>query len=398
VKPPPWRLALGAQAVLTQGAWVGVRIMVGYRALELGADATLIGLAVACMAAPALPLALPAGRMADRFGGARVAATGMLTAAVGLVLLLVLPGLPVLFVAATVCGLGYLLVMIGHQTFVSAVAQGRADAAFGTLSAAASLGQLIAPPVITVMASGVGAATAIRPDATGGLIACLAFTLAALPLHVGVRRAERRRGLGLSRPPERASGSAGPGARSELLRAPGMWRALLVSGVVVVSLDMLFAFAPLWATERGVDANVLGLLLALRAAVAIVSRFGMSRLVERLGRERLLICCLVVAALAMVAMPLSGLAGAIVAMVALGVGLGIPQPVTMAWVVSLVAPQRAGQALGLRMVGNRLAQLVVPLTLSALLGFTGSIGMFLGTAAVLAGALPLVVRGRQAAD
>jgi len=46
-----------------------------------------------------------------------------------------------------------------------------------------------------------------------------------------------------------------------------MWRSLTVSGVVLVSLDLMYAFVPVWAIERDISATAVGVLLALRAAV-----------------------------------------------------------------------------------------------------------------------------------
>ena len=54
-----------------------------------------------------------------------------------------------------------------------------------------------------------------------------------------------------------------------------MWRSLTVSGAVLVTVDLMYAFVPVWATEQGISATVVGLLLALRAAVSVVSRFGL---------------------------------------------------------------------------------------------------------------------------
>jgi len=42
VTGPAWRAALSTQAALSQASWVGVRLMVGYRALELGGDPLLL--------------------------------------------------------------------------------------------------------------------------------------------------------------------------------------------------------------------------------------------------------------------------------------------------------------------------------------------------------------------
>jgi hypothetical protein len=51
-------------------------------------------------------------------------------------------------------GLGHICALVGQQGFVArAAATGRREAAFGTLTAASSLGQLVGPIVVTSVAS-----------------------------------------------------------------------------------------------------------------------------------------------------------------------------------------------------------------------------------------------------
>ena len=69
-----------------------------------------------------------------------------------------------------------------------------------------------------------------------------------------------------------------------------------------------------------------------RAGASVLSRLGLTRLIDRFGRKALLIVSIAAAAVALLALPLTGLYGAFAVMVGLGLGLGIPQPLTMAWV------------------------------------------------------------------
>ena len=56
---------------------------------------------------------------------------------------------------------------------------------------------------------------------------------------------------------------------ASVLKAPGLWRSLVVSGAVLVTVDLMYAFVPVWATQQNVSAAVVGMLLALRAAVSV---------------------------------------------------------------------------------------------------------------------------------
>lgn len=382
----PWRLSLSYQASLVQAAWTGVRLMIGYRALALGADPFFLGLLASCFALPALVFALPAGRLTDRAGGSVVATTGMFTFAAGTCAAFAFPGLWTLLAAAAGIGFGQMLTMVGQQTFVANVSANQAsDGAFGTLSAAASIGQLVGPPLVTVVASLAVFGGGTHPNTTVGLIVCVGLILLGTPAYVALRRTDRT----LTR--VRIAEDEAPARVAGLLKTPGMWRSLVVSGAVLVSLDLMYAFVPVWATEQGISATMVGLLLGLRALVSVISRFGLTRLVDRFGRKLLIIASIAAAVAALIAFPFVGVWGAIAVMVGLGLGLGIPQPLTMAWVTSLTPPVSHGATLGMRLTSNRLAQITLPLAVGAFAAPLGVLGIFWANAALLLGAIGIMV-------
>ncbi|KUM36364.1 MFS transporter [Arthrobacter sp. EpRS71] len=356
--------------------------MVGYRALAEGADPLYLGALASSFALPALLAAIPAGRVADKAGGTLMAFAGLVIAGGGIGALVVFPGLVPLLISSVVIGLGQLLIMVGQQTFVAhASAGGSADSAFGTLTAASSVGQLIGPPAVTFAASLVIAADSPTPDTTLGLLVCLGLTLMAMPAFFFLRRIDAglRRGRQLQTKKWAMTGNKPT--------SPGLWRSMLVSGAVLVTMDLMYAFVPVWATDAGVSAATVGILLALRAAVSVVSRVGLGWLIGLLGRKATLIASIAAATVALIALPLSDLYGAIAVMIGLGIGLGIPQPLTMAWVIALTDPTRHGAALGLRLTVNRFAQLTLPLAVGALAAPLGVSGIFWSNAGLLAGAI-----------
>lgn len=382
-----WKLALSVQATLGQAAWTGVRLMIGYRALALGADPLFLGLLASAYALPALLTALAAGRLTDRIGGAVVSLAGIVIAAAGTASALVVPGQWLLLAAAVGIGLGQILIMVGQQTFAANVsATADADSAFGTLTAAASIGQLIGPPAVTTAASLAFFNGQTTPNTTVGLIVCLALVAAASPCYFILRRTD------IALKTTRLHKDENPESVQNLLKTPGMWRALVVSGAVLVTVDLMYAFVPVWATQYGVSAATVGLLLALRAAVSVVSRFGLGRLVARFGRKPLIIVSIAAAAAGLIALPFVGVWGAVAVMIGLGLGLGIPQPLTMAWVTSLTPPPAHGATLGMRLTSNRLAQLVLPLAVGSFAAPLGVAGIFWANAAVLLGAIAIMAR------
>ena len=372
---PRWRLALSLQASFAQASWVGVRIMIGYQALALGGDPLLLAILAACFAAPTIAVALPIGRISDRVGGSAVSTCGLFIAGSGTVLILMLDiTITALIVGTLVIGLGHLCVMVGQQTFVAhASHNGSRDSGFGTLSAAASAGQLVGPLAVTTAAS-LGAAT--QPDTRVGLFACLAFTCAALPMIFALRHGDVHRRLARrqrTRP-----------RTADVLRAPELWKALTASGAVLVTVDLLYTFVPLWAVERQIPATIVGILLALRALISVISRIGLAGLVNKFGRKPLLVVSMLLGVVSLITLPFANMWGAIPVMIALGIALGIPQPLTMSWTTGITPPTAHGAALGLRLTANRIAQVAIPLGVGAVAGPFGLTSVFWANALVLA--------------
>ncbi|OZC57062.1 hypothetical protein CH289_03965 [Rhodococcus sp. RS1C4] len=92
---------------------------------------------------------------------------------------------------------------------------------------------------------------------------------------------------------------------------------------------------------------------------------------------------LAVRVVALSALPFVGAFGCRSVMIGLGITLGLPQPMTMAWVVASAGAGSRGSALGLHMTANRPAQVTLPLTISTVASPFGVSAIFLSNAAVL---------------
>ncbi|AXX29856.1 MFS transporter [Actinosynnema pretiosum subsp. pretiosum] len=366
-------VALFAHSTLTQVVTFMLRPTMAYRALELDVPPAWLGLLSAGFAVVPLAIALPLGHWADRVGERWLLVSGAaLLVAAGGAFLLLGDSAPGLLVATAVLGTGHLCAVIGQQSLVAnSSTSGRFDSAFGYYTFAASLGQLLGPPLIPLL----GGARAI-PDTAAVFTGATALAGVLLVSSLFLRR------TGVRAPERGEEGATGLGG---LLRLPGLLRALVTSCVVLAAVDISLVYLPALGTERGLDAGAVGLLLGLRAAASMTSRLFLGRLSAWWGRKRLLLGSVALAAAGMGAvvapMPLWALA---VAVVVAGLGLGVGQPVTMSWLAESAPPGLRGRAMSLRLTGNRAGQVVIPGAVGLLAGGLGAAGVLGLTAVCLA--------------
>ncbi len=362
-----------AHAVLVQVITFVLRPTATYRAVELDVPAHWLGILSASFAVLPLMLAVPAGHATDRYGERRVmlvgSATVLLCAAA-----FVLVGRDVVgLVAATVLlGLGHLCSVVGQQAMVAnGTAPDRYDAAFGHYTFATSVGQALGPGLIVLFG---GASTLPH---TGAVFAWAAgLTVVLVALSVALPRSRTRGG-----PRPEVEGSV-----RDLLGKPGLLRALAVSCVVLAAVDITLVYLPALGAEREIAARTVGVLLMVRAATSMASRFFLGRLVRLLGRRRLLLGSVALSAVTLAACAVPMPAWLLAVVVALlGLGLGAGQPLTMSWLAETTPPGLRGRAMSLRLTGNRLGQVVVPSLAGVLAVGAGAGGVLALTSVALAG-------------
>jgi cyanate permease len=174
-----------------------------------------------------------------------------------------------------------------------------------------------------------------------------------------------------------------------------MWRAMLVSGLILASVDVTLAYLPALANARGVAPAWLTAMLGARAGAQMLSRVNLGLMSRVAGRRRLTVTACAVSALAVCALPLPMPLPALVSVAAVyGFAAGVCQPMTMGWVAQLAPAGTRGTVLSLRLAGNRVAQTLIPAVsgvAAAAAGVPGVLvvtGATLGVAAWSAAAIP----------
>ena len=368
--------------MLTQLLTGVLRPALAYRALELDVPTAALGAVAASFAVAPLALAIPSGQLVDRIGERVVMVLGAAALGAACAVAVLADSVAGVVVASALLGVGHLLSVVAEQARVANTARPSGyDAAFGRYTFAVSLGQTLGPALLLVFG---GEATV--PDTSPLFLGAAAGSVLLLVTSLCVRSTARAR----------ADGPQAPTRVRALLRLPGLLRVLLVSSVVLTTVDITLVYLPALGAERDVASGVVGALLAARAGASMVSRFFVGRLSGALGRRRVLLLSLALSTLALalapVPMPVPALAAV---MVVLGLGLGVGQPVTMAWLAESTPPGARGRAMSLRLTANRLGQVVLPTALGAVAVGSGAAGVLWLTAAAL-GAAGLAARGVRA--
>jgi MFS family permease len=391
-----WFVRLLLVTVLAQAAICALRPMVSYQAIVLGADPAALGVIVASFAATPLLVVVPIGRWSDRWGERRFIVLGAAVIAAGATGLPWAGALGWLLVCNAVLGIGHVATVVGIQTLIARGGRPeRRDRRFAMFTVANSLSLLLGPAVAGLL---VGDVSAVAGDAAEHLD--LVFWLAA---GAGVAGAAVGVSLLLApgtlarRPPARPAVVPTSSRRAlvEVLRVPSMARAMFASLTVLSGVDILTAYLPAYAEANGISVRMVGFLLAVQGLSALVSRLAMLPLVALLSRRWVLVVSMGTAAAALAMLPFTTALPVLFGiMVAAGFGLGLGQPITLAWVAARAPRDVRGTALGIRLSGNRLGQTVLPAAVGALAGALGLAALFLSPAALLALGSALVVRAR----
>ena len=377
---------------LIQLAIYAIRPMASYRAISLGAGPLDLGIIASSFAVLSLLVAVPIGRWVDRWGEPRFVTAGAGIISLVSLTLLGIGSVPALALSQAVLGLGHIMSVVGTQTLIAnAGAPDRRDARFGVYTVVVSLGQLAGPAVGGLLAGAAASDPATGAATTGqdrfgttvvfgGAAAFAAFAcLVAASLWWLPTSQVRHRRDELPDPPVTSRK-----ALARVLVVPSMPQAMLASLTVLTSIDILVAYLPAYGEATGLPVEVVGFLLATRAAASMASRLVMLPLIALFTRRRLLVLSMMVPALALAALPLlDALALLYLAMGVIGFGLGLGQPITLAWVAGQAPPEVRGTAIGVRLSGNRLGQTALPAIVGAIAGATGLVAVFLSLAVML---------------
>src|SRR5262245_11693961 len=355
----------------------GAKVTVSLYALEMGAGAAAVGVLAALFAVFPLLLSVQAGRISDRFGVRLPIVLGSTVMALGLVVPLAAPGLASLFVCSTLMGLGHIFFHVSVHNLVGSLGD-HADRTrnFSTFALGSSIAAFLGPSTAGFAIEFAGFQTAF-----------VLLAVVAAPPAAALLTFQRMIPAQLAHS-EKVQGESA----FDLLAIPALRRTLIMSGVTLTGIELFSFYLPIYGRSIGLSPAVIGMVLSTYAIAGFIVRSFMHRLAARYTEVGVLTGSLFVAALAYLVVP--GLDdGFLLAAAAFAVGLGRrpAQPLTITLTYNHAPAGRSGEALGMRIMANKVTQIAVPLAFGGFGAAMGAAPVFLATGVFLlaAGVLSL---------
>lgn len=371
-----WIRLLIVSSTATQAIIYLIRPMITYRALELNASASTVGLIASIYALLPVLFALSFGRLVGIIGEGKFVILGTLGLGLSSFTLLFSHSIPVLAIAAAMSGVAHLACMVGGQTMVSLKSDKDSyEKNFGYYTFSASLGQMIGPIVGAIAAGSTGVMP--KSTATAFLVGVIASLFAVIPVLVWRKDMPT---VVAVKGEHGALRSAG-----KLLRNPKIFAAIYTSLAISSVGDILLVFLPLYGKEQSFSTYAIGVILAIRAAASMASRFSLGRLSARFTAKQLLVSTNIISIVTCAAMGFAPnpVILALIVLIA-GLSLGVGQPLTMSMVSLATQPEERALAVSARLTGNRFGQFVVPAIAGVVASASGVRGVFISLSALLA--------------
>jgi MFS family permease len=341
-----------------------VRVTTSYRALELELSVVWLGVISASFALLPVFLGVFVGRYIDRGHDAQAAWIGNGVMLLGCAGLAVSPASALSLLAFNaVLGVGHIFLMAGHQMIcIRSAGTGSREMALGNFLVAAAIGQGLGPFIIGWLGGGASIPpTQLLFNMGVGGIACM--MLVSFTLRPGGRigpHVEQGEVLSLS----------------ELFRIRSLPTLLVASVITITAQDLVVVYLPLLGIERGIDASQIGLLLTVRSAASMVARLLYIQLIYTVGRWPLMVASMLGSAATFVALALPlPLAVMYAVCAAMGFGLGIASTLSITSTVEVAPVQARATVMSMRISGNRVGQVVLPLFAGLVATAAGAVGV-----------------------
>ena len=373
-----WLWALLINVALAQASIYVMRPMITYRALENGATGYQIGLIASIYALVPLIIAVQMGRWVGRIGEVPLLFAGCISFIALGIAFAFLNNIIAIAAATALAGIAHLSNVAASQAMVASRSPHELqDQNFGYFSFSTSMGHTFGPMLGGIIAGSSGVLP--RSSTSAFVFASILALLAIVPFFLF-------KGLNEVRSQEERDAAGSIRAR-DVIKRPGIKPAIWTSLAVASTNDVLVVILPLVGTELGISPVVIGAILSIRSAAAMISRFSLGRLTKRFGSASVMNFSIFVSALFLFGSAYASTAVTLgIVMAVVGFLLGIGQPLTMSIVSKKTPIEERAMAISIRLFGNRLGQFLVPIGAGALAAPFGGGAVFVGLAGLIASA------------
>jgi len=340
-----------AATVLNQTAFKGSKVLMSLYAMELGADAFVVGILISLYSLFPFFLAVFAGRLSDRLGPRIPMLAGSLGLSGGLLLPFFLPHLAALYASAAMIGCFYIFYTVSIQHLIGSFGSGMDRTRnFGIFSLGVALSAMFGPTLagFSIDLAGHGLAYLFLALIPAAPAAFLIFFAGGLPRAAAADREAKK-------------------PMTDLVRSAPLRRALLTAGIIETGLELFNFYMPIYGHSLGLSASVIGIIMGTYAAAMLMMRGLMPMLVRRSSEEAALFGSLILAAAVFLMFPFVTSVALLMAIsFLLGLGLGCGSPLSLIITYNRAPEGRSGEAMGMRQTANKFIQVLVPAAVGTL--------------------------------
>lgn len=345
----------------------GSKPIVSLYANSLGASTFTIGLLVTAYSFFPMLIAIKIGKWLDHHGPKKLLIYGASITLISISCPILLPNITGLFLLQILFGLAQIFTTVTIQNSVGNL-EGSRDQLIATLSFFASLGGLIGPLVSGYTYEHLNFVATYILMLILVLVSWIVFLIIPSkkwPIPVKAKTMKKTSSF-------------------YLLKQMNLRNALLISSLSLYSKELFVAYFPILASDKGLSAGTIGLLISFSGGASMVVRLLQGTLVEKFGRVYVLLTTLIVSGVCYTTIPFlqnPWIMGGFVFL--LGAGLGLGQPLSLVYALNHSPVGRQGEVLGLRLTINRAAQVSAPLLFGAIGSFSGVKLIFWASGAIL---------------
>jgi MFS family permease len=348
---------------------------------RLGAGPSMIGIVVGMFSLFSIFLAIPMGSLVDRFGVKRIVAVGVCCNIASAVVLLVADTLTELILAQVTLGLAFLLHVVGCQAYISNLqTRSSLEKGFGQLTLGAAIGQSLGPVAGGLLVVHSGYRAAFTTSLVISLLGLAVLRLKEDQLDAG--NITRR--------------SITPELRQvvRLIAEPSILYVLIFSFAVMFAVNLRSSFLPVFLRTQSMSEAGIGLIIGFLALTATLVRFFFAWLCAIFDRKPIILLSAAVVGLGTLIIPvLPSIAGAGFAVLLIGLGFGVAQPLSMLMLSELRPPGTAGLTMGLRFTVIILATFVSPVVSGQIVKLLGiEYAFYAATLIVLTAGILIIFR------